>query len=830
MSAEINNKDWGELLKYFNNDELAANVWLEKYALRDVNGDLLEVTPHQMHERLAKRFFEVEEQYVFTDKSKENLSEYGRKRDDLTYNQILEYFENFKYLIPQGSVMANLGDNYRFTSLSNCVVIPELKDSYGGIFYADQQLAQLYKRRCGVGVDISNLRPATLKVRNAAVTTSGAVSFMERFSNTTREVAQHGRRGALMITMDVKHPEIFEFVKAKKDLTKVTGANISVRISNEFMQAVRGDKTFTLQWPIESETPQIRKEIKARDLWDVMIEMAHASAEPGFIFWDQQHFYSTSSIYPQFKNTSTNPCSEIAMQGGDSCRLMAINLYSFVKNVFQSEAYFDYDKFYEVVYEGMRLMDDLVDLEIEHIDKIISKIKQDPEPDKIKQVELETWELLRKNGLEGRRTGLGFTGLGDCLAALNLKYDDLAARLQVDSIMRVKLQAELDSTVDMAITRGPFKGYDPDIEKQSDFVSKMMALEFPEASERMLQFGRRNVSFSTVAPTGTLSLLTQTTSGIEPVYLLSYKRRKKVNQATSKSTKDNLGDYWEEFEVVHPKLKEWKKVHPSKKIEASPYFGCTAPEINWEARIAIQKTVQKYTTHSISSTINLPKDVTKQRVAEIYMRAWEEGLKGVTVYRDGSRDGVLVSSESDAVKQLKSRPDIIPSEVIRFKNEAENWMAVIGLVDAQPYEIFTGIEGDQFAIPKWVNKGWVLKVPQEQSNRYDFQYLDQSGETILVKGLSNAFNPEYWNYAKLISGMLRVGTPLEDVVKVVSGLNLSDESINNWKSGVSRALKHFIKNGTKVQNSVCPSCEKEDALFYQEGCLKCSNCGFSECS
>lgn len=827
---ELNVQEQQKLVNYFNGDDLAATVWLEKYALRGGDGVLLEKTPREMHERLAKRFFHAEQSYVLSESSKEELSEYGQARKPLTYESILAYFDNFKYLVPQGSVMANLGNDTKYTSLSNCVVIPELKDSYGGIFYADQQLAQLYKRRCGVGVDLSNLRPKSFKVKNAAVTTSGTVSFMDRFSNTTREVAQHGRRGALMITLDIRHPEIFDFVQAKKDLTKVTGANISVKVSNDFMRAVREDKTFTLQWPVESLEPEITKEINARELWDVMIEMAHSTAEPGFIFWDQQHFYSTSSIYPQFKNTSTNPCSEIAMQGGDSCRLMAINLYSFVVDPFTEKAKFDYEKLYEVAYEGMRLMDDLVDLELEHIDRIIEKIKKDPEPDYIKNVELDTWLLLRKNGKEGRRTGLGFTGLTDCLAALNCKYGSTATQLQIDALMRVKLQAELDCTVDMAVSRGAFTGYDSDIEKQSDFVSKMMALEFPEVWDRMQKHGRRNVSFSTVAPTGTLSLLTQTSSGIEPVYMLSYKRRKKVNQSTKQSFTDNLGDHWEEFEVVHPKLKVWQEKNPNKSIEVSPYFGCTASELNWEERILVQKTVQKYTTHSISSTINLPKDVAKSRVGEIYMKAWEEGLKGITVYRHGSRDGVLVGQDDPVVGGLKKRPEIIPAEVIRFKNKAEKWIAVIGLVNNAPYEIFTGIEEDQFKIPAWVTTGWVVKVENSEENRYDFQYLGQSGESLSVEGLSRAFNEEYWNYAKLISGMLRMEMPLEDIIQLVTSLNLYDESINNWKSGVARALKHFVKDGTKATDTKCPSCSKLDALFYQEGCLKCSNCGFSECN
>lgn len=830
MRNDLSDKEWNELLSYFNNDELAATVWLEKYALRTDEGNCLEKSPDEMHIRLAREFSRVEKAYVGVENDSDDLSDYGKGRGELDYEKIYSYFKGFKYLVPQGSVMANLGDLQKFTSLSNCVVVPEIFDSYGGIFFSDQQLAQLYKRRCGVGVDISSLRPIHQTVKNSAGTTSGAVSFMDRFSNTTREVAQHGRRGALMITIDVRHPEIVDFIRSKQDLSKITGANISVKLTNDFMRAVREDKDFDLQWPVESETPQVSTTIKAKDIWEEIVSSAHKTAEPGLLFWDQQHFYSTSSVYPQFKNSSTNPCSEIAMQGGDSCRLMAINLFSFVKNPFSENAEFDYEKLYEVAYEGMRLMDDLVDLELEHIDRILKKIEKDKEPDFIKDVERRTWELLYKNGKEGRRTGLGFTGLADALAAMNVKYDSEKAQLEIDAMMRTKFQGEIDSTIDMAITRGSFKGFSPEFEKVSDFVSKMMYIEFPEAWERMQTYGRRNVSFSTVAPTGTLSLLTQTSSGIEPVYMLSYKRRKKVNQPSEVSVTDSLGDHWEEFEVLHPKLEIWKSNNPEKSIEQSPYWGSTAQEIDWQRRIVIQKTIQKYTTHSISSTINLPSDTTKKQVGEIYLKAWEEGLKGITVYRDGSRDGVLVSSDKKTTEKLQKRPEIIPSEVIRFKNEKEQWIAVIGLIDDDPYEIFTGkIDGD-FKVPEWVQKGWTIKVNGAKGKRYDFQYTDPTGEEVTIEGLSRAFNSEYWNYAKLISGMLRLKMPIEEVVKLVEGLNLYDSSINTWKKGVARALKHYIEFGVIKKGSACPSCEMENALAYEEGCLKCTNCGHTECS
>lgn len=830
MGINLQSSEKKALLDYFQGDELAADVWLEKYALKSSKGNFLETSPDEMHARMAREFFRIENGYGKSKINDKDLSDYGKERKALTFETILGYFKNFKYLIPQGSVMANLGDPFRCNSLSNCVVIPEILDSYGGIFYADQQLAQLYKRRCGVGVDISNLRPFDMEVKNSAGTTSGAVSFMDRFSNTTREVAQHGRRGALMMTMDVRHPEILQFIKSKQDLTKVTGANISVKLTNDFMRAVRENKSFQLQWPVESDNPKVIESVQAQAIWHEIIKSAHKTAEPGVLFWDQQHFYSTSSVYPQFKNVSTNPCSEIAMQGGDSCRLMAINLFSFVHNAFTANAFFDYEKLYEVAYEGMRLMDDLVDLELEHINRIVDKIKNDPEPDLIKDVELRIWTLLKKNTEEGRRTGLGFTGLADALAALDLKYDSQKALLEIDSIMRTKFQGEIDSTIDMAIQRGCFHGYDKEIEKQSDFVWKMMYVEFPEAWERMQSYGRRNVSFSTVAPTGTLSLLTRTSSGIEPVYMLSYKRRKKVNKPTDNSITDLLGDHWEEFEVFHPKFALWRNENKKKKTEDSPYYGSTAKEINWESRIAIQKIVQKYTTHSISSTINLPANVTVEKVSEIYRRAWEEGLKGITVYREGSRDGVLVSSGSNKEEGFKKRPEVIQSEIIRFRNESEQWIAVIGLINEKPYEIFTGKIDHEFIIPDWVQKGWIIKVKGRSGKRYDFQYLEPSGEIITIEGLSRAFESEYWNYAKLISGMLRLNMPIDQVVKLVEGLNLYDDSINTWKNGVSRALRYFISDGVIKEGSTCPSCGMENSLEYQEGCLKCNNCGFTECT
>lgn len=628
-------------LTYFEGDELAAQVWIDKYALKNKNGDFLELTPKDMHLRLAKSFAAAEGKY--NSSIKEGLSEYGQERSPLTEDKIFELFHRFKYLIPQGSVMANLGNPFQLASLSNCVVLPEIHDSYGGIMHTDEQLAQMCKRRCGVGIDISSLRPASSQVSNAAVTSSGATSFMHRFSNTTREVAQNGRRGALMLTIDIRHTDVLDFIQSKSDLTKITGANISVKINNAFMQAVEFDQLFELKWPINSDNPSIIKQVRAKELWDVIIENAHQSAEPGVIFWDRQHHYSTSSIYPEFKNLTTNPCSEIAMQGGDSCRLMAINLTAFIKEPFQKEAKFDFDHFYKVTYEAMYLMDDLVDLEIESIDNILEKINTDPEPDFIKATEKEIWEILKKNGEAGRRTGLGFTGLADTLAMLNTKYDSDDALLLSDSIMRFKLMAEFDASIDMAITRGSFKAYDPRVEWDSSFI-KMMAVDFPEIHNRMEKYGRRNISISTVAPTGSVSILTQTSSGIEPVYQLEYSRKKKVSQSSETSTQDAIGDYWETYQIIHPQLKKFRALFPDAKEH--PYKGCTAPEIDPFKRVELQSVIQKFTTHSISSTINLDATATKSTISDIYISAWKKGLKGITVYRDGSRDGVLVSTEN----------------------------------------------------------------------------------------------------------------------------------------------------------------------------------------
>lgn len=836
------NEVYSKCLPYFNQDELAATTWMNKYAMKDRNGNFLETTPDDMHKRMATEFARIESYYEenMPADALEFRSEYAQQRKKLSFERIYDMFANFKYVIPQGSVMAGLGNSNMLASLSNCVVMPKIYDSYGGIFKTDQQLAQLFKRRCGVGVDLSTLRPAHTPVSNAAGTTSGAVSFMERFSNTTREVAQNGRRGALMLTMDIAHPDVEDFITVKQDLTKITGANISIRLSDEFMNAVSNNTEFTHRWPIDADEPVYTKTVDAKKLWDKIIDCAHNTAEPGLIFWDRQHVYSTSSVYPGFKNVSTNPCSEIAMQGGDSCRLIAINLFNFVDKPFSDEATFNFDKFYEITYESQRLMDDLVDLELESIDRILTKVQNDPEPDGVKNAELETWKLLRETGEKGRRTGLGFTALADTVAALGLKFDSDESIEQIDQIMRTKCRAEFDSSIDMAIERGPFSVFDPVIEKTSEFV-QMMETEFPEVYNRMLLHGRRNISISTVAPTGSLSMLAQTSSGIEPVFMLSYKRRRKINEndeTASVDFTDDLGDKWQEFDVYHPKLKQWMEVNGSNDLNTSPYNGSTAPEIDWKKRVQIQSVVQKYVTHSISSTINLANDVSKEQVSDIYMESWLKGLKGITVYRDGSRAGVLVSSSSTNAKDTNEitdskpprRPDKLDADVIRFNNDNEKWIAVVGLLNGRPYEIFTGRAVDSFYLPNWVEKGFIIKTKNDKGNtRYDFQYCDKEAYKVTIEGLSRSFDKECWNYAKLISSVLRHGMPLPYVVDLVTNLDLHHDNINTWKNGVARALKKYIADGTKAPDHQCPECNDPEGLVYEEGCLKCKSCGHSKC-
>jgi|688.fasta_scaffold03633_13 ribonucleoside-diphosphate reductase alpha chain len=829
---------------YFEGDELAATTWISKYCMRDAKGNYLEKTPDAMHRRMSREFARIELKYSRKKKqgsSYDFLSEYGKHRDLLDEEKIFGLFSRFRYVIPQGSVMSSLGNPFIIASLSNCVVLPEVHDSYGGIFYTDQQLAQLFKRRCGVGIDLSTLRPDGTAVSNAAGTTTGPVSFMERFSNTTREVSQKGRRGALMMTMDIAHPDIESFITIKQDLSRITGANISVRLSDEFMAAVQNDTDYTHRWPIDSVNPKLTKTIRAKSLWNKIIKCAHHTAEPGLIFWDRQHKYSTSSIYPGFKNVSTNPCSEIAMQGGDSCRLIALNLYNFVDHPFTDNATFNFNRFYEATYESQRLMDDLVDLELEAIERIIKKVKSDPEPEEIKMVELNTWKLLYDAGKKGRRTGLGFTALADTIAALNFSFDSADAIKITEKIMRTKCEAEFESSIDLSIERGSFEGFNGETEQQSEFI-QMMRLEFPRVYERMMKFGRRNISISTVAPTGTLSILAQSSSGIEPVFMLSYKRRRKVNPNDANvrvDYVDHMGDSWMEFDVYHHKLLQWMDITGNKNQEQSPYFKSTAPDIDWKKRITLQAIVQKYTTHSISSTVNLPGDVSVELVGQIYLEAWHQGLKGITVYRDGSRSGVLLAGDKEQKKespfptpsqQEAERPQILEASVLRFMNGEEKWIAYIGILNQKPYEIFTGKAEDAFSIPAWVSSGWIIKNETASGkSRYDFRYVDKEGYKVTIEGLSRSFNQEYWNYAKLISGVLRHNMPLPQVVHLIENLNLYSDNINTWKAGVERALKKFIPDGTLAVDRKCNACGDPDGLIYEEGCLKCKSCANTKC-
>ena len=630
----------------FAGDALAAATWADKYALRDADDRFLERTPDAMHRRLARAFAQAEARYpALDDERRKLLSPYGQRRAALDEAAILRMLDGFRELVPQGSVMAGLGDREHLVSLSNCVVLPPPHDSYAGILHVDQQLAQLCKRRCGVGFDLSTLRPEGAPVHNAARTSSGAVSFMDRYSHTVREVAQQGRRGALMLTLHVAHPDILAFIRSKQDLTRITGANISVRVTDAFLEAVERDAPFTLRWPVEDGEPAIRREVPARLIWDELVACAHRTAEPGVLFWDRQHRYSTSSVYLRYRNAGTNPCSEIAMQGGDSCRLMALNLYGFVREPFTPHAHFDHARFAEVTYEAMRLMDDLVDLELTQVDRILAKLAADPVPEELKRTERSTWELLRENGEAGRRTGLGFTGLADALAALGLRYGSQEAVEAVRDILRTKCRADFDSSVDLAIERGCFAGFDPEVERTSAFTA-MLEEEFPDVHARMMRHGRRHVGLSTVAPTGSVSLLTRTSSGIEPVYRLRYTRRRKVDDASG--TEDALGDRWTSHAVLHGPFADWQRITGRSDPAESPWAGATAPEVDPAARIALQAMVQRYTTHGISSTLNLPEDTSPDTVAGVFLHAWKAGLKGVTVYREGCRDGVLVAKEEEA--------------------------------------------------------------------------------------------------------------------------------------------------------------------------------------
>jgi ribonucleoside-diphosphate reductase alpha chain len=823
-------------LEYFNGDELAARVWANKYALKDSYGNLFEKNPDEMHRRLAREIARIENKYP----------------NPMSEDEVYELLRDFRYIVPQGGPMAGIGNDYQIASLSNCFVIGNKgnADSYGGIMKIDQEQVQLMKRRGGVGHDLSHVRPSGSPVLNSALTSTGVVPFMERYSNSTREVAQDGRRGALMLSISIKHPDAESFIDAKMESGKVTGANVSVKIDHEFMDAVVNNKPYLQQFPINSDNPSFKQTIDARKLWKKIVHNAWKSAEPGVLFWDTVLNESVADSYADqgYRTVSTNPCGEIPLCPYDSCRLLAVNLFSYVEKPFEEEAKFNFDKFKEHVQKAQRIMDDIIDIEVEKIDAIIKKIENDPEEYEIKRVEHNLWKNIRHKALEGRRTGVGITAEGDMLAALGLRYGSENAVDFSEEIHKTIALEAYRSSVEMAKERGPFDIYNAEKEKDNPLVNRLKEQD-AGLYEDMTKFGRRNISLLTIAPTGTTSLMTQTTSGVEPVFMPVYKRRRKVNPNDSESKisyVDETGDSWEEHNVFHHKFMDWletKGFNPEEVrefnddqidalIEQSPYYKATSNDVDWVSKVKMQGRIQKWVDHSISVTINLPEKATEELVDELYVTAWKSGCKGVTVYREGSRDGVLISNKSKKNdEQSIKRPRILDAEVIRFKNGEEDWIAFVGLKDGRPYEIFTGLADEEaLPIPKSVTKGRIIKVKKEQGkSRYDFQYTDKYGYDNTLGGISHMFNKEFWNYAKLISGVLRHGMPLPDVVNLVSSLRLNNENINTWKRGVERALKRYIPDGTKARKGTkCENCESEN-LVYQEGCLICQNCGFSKC-
>ena len=828
-------------LKYFDGDELAARVWANKYALKDSFGNYYELTPDDMHRRLAREIARIEQKY----------------QNPMSEDRVFDLIKNFKYIVPQGSPMSGIGNDFQVGSLSNCFVIglDGTPDSYGGIIKVDEEQVQLMKRRGGVGHDLSHIRPKGSPVKNSALTSTGLVPFMERFSNSTREVAQDGRRGALMLSVSIKHPDSEAFIDAKMTEGRITGANVSVRIDDEFMDAAINGKTYVQKYPIDSAEPLYKKEVDASAIWAKVIHNAWKSAEPGVLFWDTITRESVPDCYADlgFKTISTNPCGEIPLCPYDSCRLLAINLYSYVNNPFTPNASFDYDLFKEHVAAAQRIMDDIIDLEMEKIDKIIEKINSDPETDEVKKTELHLWEKIRSKTLKGRRTGVGTTAEGDMIAAMGLTYGTEEATEFSINIHKTLAVAAYGSSVVLAKERGAFEIFDAEREKNNPFINRIKDAS-PEVYEEMLKYGRRNIACLTIAPTGTTSLMTQTTSGIEPVFLPVYKRRRKINPNDPDvrvDFTDESGDCFEEYSVYHPKFVTWMKVNGievrsdytqeelDEILKKSPYYKATSNDVDWLAKVRMQGGVQKWVDHSISVTINLPADVSESLVNDLYVEAWKSGCKGCTVYRDGSRAGVLVSTKKEEPKNhymaneehILKRPIELEADVIRFQNNKEKWIAFVGLIDGRPYEIFTGLADDEEGIfcPKSVNKGKIIKAFDENGNKhYDFQFINKRGYKTTIEGLSDKFNPEFWNYAKLISGVLRYGMPIDQVLKLVSSLELDSKSINTWKMGVERALKKYLPNGMKASGQTCPNCGQE-TLIYQEGCLICTSCGTSKC-
>lgn len=833
-------------LKYFNGDELAARVWVNKYAVKDSFGNIYEKSPEDMHWRIANEVARIEDKYP----------------QALSAQELFDVFDHFKYIVPQGSPMTGIGNNYQVASLSNCFVIglDGPADSYGAIIRIDEEQVQLMKRRGGVGHDLSHIRPKGSPVKNSALTSTGLVPFMERYSNSTREVAQDGRRGALMLSVSIKHPDSEAFIDAKMTEGKVTGANVSVKLDDEFMKAAVENRPYMQQFPIDSKEPTYKKEINASALWKKIVHNAWKSAEPGVLFWDTILRESVPDCYADlgFRTVSTNPCGEIPLCPYDSCRLLAINLYSYVVNPFTPEAYFDFEKFKKHASMAQRIMDDIIDLELEKIEKIIEKVDSDPETDEVKGPERHLWEKIYKKSSMGRRTGVGITAEGDMIAAMGLRYGTEEATEFAEKVHKTLALETYRSSVNLAKERGAFEIYDAVREENNPFINRIKEAD-PELYAEMRQYGRRNIACLTIAPTGTTSLMTQTTSGIEPVFMPVYKRRRKVNpndENVHVDYVDETGDAFEEYIVFHHKFLTWMKVNgydPDKRysqeeidelVAKSPYHKATSNDIDWLMKVKMQGRIQKWVDHSISVTINLPNSVDEELVNRLYVEAWESGCKGCTVYRDGSRSGVLISTkkkedkkeELNALTLLKRqvvevRPKVLEADVVRFQNNKEKWVAFVGLLDGRPYEIFTGLQDDEEGIllPKSVTSGRIIKNYDEDGNkRYDFQFENKRGYKMTVEGLSERFNKEYWNYAKLISGVLRWQMPIDQVVKLVGSLQLDSESINTWKNGVERALKKYVQDGTEAKGVKCPNCGHE-TLVYQEGCLICKTCGSSRC-
>ena len=832
-------------LQYFKGDELAARVWVNKYAVKDSFGNIFEKSPEDMHWRIANEVARIEAKY----------------QNGLNAQQLYELLDHFKYIVPQGSPMTGIGNDFQVASLSNCFVIgiDGAADSYGGIIRIDEEQVQLMKRRGGVGHDLSHIRPKGSPVKNSALTSTGLVPFMERYSNSTREVAQDGRRGALMLSVSIKHPDSEAFIDAKMTEGKVTGANVSVKLDDAFMQAAVNGTPYKQQYPVDSDQPVFTKDIDASALWKKIVHNAWKSAEPGVLFWDTIIRESVPDCYADlgYRTVSTNPCGEIPLCPYDSCRLLAINLYSYVVNPYTKEAYFDFDLFKKHVALAQRIMDDIIDLELEKIEKIIAKIDSDPESEEVKEAEKHLWEKIYKKSGQGRRTGVGITAEGDMLAAMGLRYGTEEATEFSEQVHKTIALEAYRSSVNKAKERGAFAIYDSEREKNNPFINRLKEAD-PELYEEMKKYGRRNIACLTIAPTGTTSLMTQTTSGIEPVFMPVYKRRRKVNPndpQTHVDFVDETGDAFEEYIVFHHKFVEWMTVNgydPTKRytqeeidklVEKSPYYKATSNDVDWLMKVKMQGRIQKWVDHSISVTINLPNDVDEALVNRLYVEAWRSGCKGCTVYRDGSRSGVLLSTQKDKKDKkeelppckpptvVEVRPKVLEAEVVRFQNNKEKWVAFVGLLDGHPYEIFTGLQDDEegISLPKSVTTGRIIKnIDEEGNKRYDFQFENKRGYKTTIEGLSEKFNKEYWNYAKLISGVLRWRMPIDRVIKLVDSLQLDSENINTWKNGVERALKKYVTDGTSAEGQKCPNCGNE-TLVYQEGCLICKTCGTSRC-